>query len=85
MKTLQDLKNMIAEPTSKEWFEKWGLPSCITNRLHTECVAYLDRHGVSMDDVEADDDGVLSFPNYDQDGEYIGEIELPERFNSLFK
>ena len=48
------------------------------------CEEYLDRHGVTMGDVERDDDGVLSFPNYDQDGEYIGEIELLEEFNSLF-
>lgn len=26
MKTIQDLKQMMKEPTSKEWFAKHGLP-----------------------------------------------------------
>lgn len=26
MKTIQDLKKMISQPASKEWFEKHGLP-----------------------------------------------------------
>jgi hypothetical protein len=31
MKTLKDLKAMMSEPASKEWFAKHGLPKAITH------------------------------------------------------
>jgi hypothetical protein len=53
--------------------------------LAKECDDYLQKHESSIDTVEEGDDGVFFYEVCSNNAEKCWEVELPERFNVLFK
>lgn len=76
MKTIEDLKKMIKEPASKEWFEKHGTPKSMA--LHK---VKIQKHKPRMLSAEESKAKMSSFP---KNAPKVDEAKYQKKFKRAY-